>query len=286
MKKLVFAFLLTTLVCAATRGETLQITPVEGSPVEPATLQEKLDMAQLVILGRVISLAPVQPEEGAMGQMTRVTYEAVVKIETLYKGAPGDGNIKVRFVKSDRPTRPQLLELRRDEFAAMFLKPGAGPFYEFITPFTGKESPSHDMVNKLEALAANTDMKAALLATMQLETAGAAAGAPVYVAARIDNTGGAPLLLPNTPAPSTTLVVSGPGGGTMQPVSLDPNAARFPLYLPPDAVYGFHADLAQYFDLSKPGAYTVTLRYAPPPSSTVAAWSGSVQSKTFGFTIY
>ena len=102
----------------------------------------------------------------------------------------------------------------------------------------------------------------------------------------MDNTGGLPLLLPATPDPAAALVVTGPDGGALRPAAVDANAARFPLYLPPSAVYGFHADLAEYFDLSKPGAYTVTLRYAPPPSSTIAAWTGSVQSKTFGFTIY
>jgi hypothetical protein len=190
------------------------------------------------------------------------------------------------FTRSHRNTRPPLVDLQPGDRAVLFLKsPRGGAHMEFVSPFYGKDAPDYTLLQDLRTMSKDKGLAAEVEIAIFLDAPSAASGAPAPVRVRISNKSAVAVIFGSTPAPGQVLIVTGPDGRglAMRPGARDLAAARIPLYLPGGGVFEYRADLAQFFDLSHAGAYTVQAMFDPPAAS--GAWSGTLTSQVLPLAV-
>lgn len=265
-------------LAGAARAQT-EIHPTKA----PETLEEKMAMADVVVLGVVERVEAVDERDSMDRQPTREPSLATVRVEKLYKGTAGAKTLTVLFTRALRETRPPLVELKSGERAVLYLKaPRGGEALEFISPFYGKDNPGAGLLKQLEAMSEAQGLAADVALTLEAQAPDVSGGARVKVL--LSNNGAVPVVFGATPAPGQILLVSGPDGKPLPPRARDADAARFPLYLPAHGSFGYTVDLTQYFDLSKPGNYQVEAAFDPPASKS-GAWSGALRAQGVPITI-
>lgn len=270
-QRIVLLFCLLCGLCGAARAQTV-IHPTK----EPESLEERVAMADVVALGVVERVEAVDKRGGLDRQPTREPSLATVRVEKIYKGTADAKSLTVLFTHALRDTKPPLVELKQGERAVLFLKaPRGGEALEFISPFYGKNKPDAGLLKQLEAMSDKQSLAAEVSLTLETQAPDANGGARVKVL--LSNNGAVPVVFGATPAPGQNLLVSGPDGKPLPPRARDADAARFSLYLPAHGSFSYTVDLAQYFDLSKPGNYQVEAAFDPPASR--GAWSGALRAQ-------
>ena len=289
-----FRILCITLLCllcgapAAAQIQPLEIQPLDTSadPNQEPTIEDRIEQAAVVLLGQVVGLAPAEDIGFSDPQPSRRLWIATVSIEKVFKGAPGQDTATILFQRTENRTRPPLVDLDNGERAIFFLAPGAGHgHFEFVSPFFGKERATYDLEQQLEQLSESQGLAPDIRVSLSMESTAVRPGAPVIVRFRIENAGGAGVLFGAVPDPGMDLKITGPNGAPRQLTPADPVALRTPLYLPSGGFFGYTADISGVFDLTGPGAYSVTAQFAPAPAQDRATWSGSVRSKAVTFTV-
>lgn len=271
------------LCVAAAVAQVQEISPQKA----PETLEAQVAQADVVLLGVVQSAAPVSPRDSMDRQPVREPYEAVVRVEELYKGAAGAQTVTVAFTRAHKDTRPPLMTLEPGDRAVLFLKaPRGGQDLEFVSPFYGRREPDYNLLRDLRAMSTEHGLVAAVEITLTLDAAVARRGAAAPATVRISNKGSVPVVFGSTPAPGQVFTAAGPDGRglPLRTGARDQAAARIPLYLPAQGVFEYRADLAQLFDLSSPGTITVQAVFSPP-SAGASSWQGTLRSQAAALTI-
>ncbi|HOO56864.1 MAG TPA: hypothetical protein PLN69_08565 [bacterium] len=275
---LVFTLLIGASVCAAQTDETLEYTKENLEelgfvPLEPETLQDKVNAAQLIVLGRVESVRQASSEPGKISRRSvRQDMIATVLIEEIFKGSVDSERIEVEFLQSLKQETPEPVKLSPGERCVMMLKssPGTGRF-RFITTYSGKESSSSGFVKELkETEGAMSDEEGSVDIVIELETESVTSGGEVPVKVTVDNSTGNEIILMTDLESALEFSLTGPDGrksGTVSSMSYVSQSSLPKLALGSKYFYGTTIDLSDKMDFSVPGYYRLSARLVCPSSS-------------------
>jgi len=253
------------------------IKPDKIKPLIPETIQDMADSADAIILGNVIEVKP-DPAQPDMENRDRQPMIARVKIEKTYKGNLPEGEIGVGFTHSTREMKPALVELKKGERCVMFLqRPRDTQYFEFVSPFSGKEKPADALLTSLEKAAAALKLNFAVEAEIMAAEESKDGGPQVLFV--MENKGATPVLFNATPDAAADLIVTGPDGKVLQPLVPQKKNQRVPLLLAGGQFFGYRADLSQMFGNLPPGDYSVQASFRAPAGDLQIAWSGIIETK-------
>ncbi len=258
------------------------------NPQGPTTQEEKLNAAELAVLGEVASIAEEQQPERAGGRKERVThkkYIAIVRVLETYKGSAAGGTIDVEFMRSDMRERPPLIDFSRGEKCTLFLvhSETAGRF-RTLSASVGKEPPGY-----MAAVPERGKLKkeqGGVTAVLKAAQGNVTAGGPVNITLMVvNNTQGIAWAYTDI-AGLTEFTVTGPDGKKIEPervLSMLPGDIK-PFILMPKHFIGALIDLSEKYKFTSPGVYTVAAR-VPAPSASASSMPASLVSNTVNITV-
>jgi hypothetical protein len=258
------------------------LKPVQLIPIEPKTIEEKLDASQLAVYGQVMSLVEENTQGVEIGNRKSVlsNFVANVKVFETFKGGVAGDTIPVVYSESSVKTLPPLVTFMPGEKCILFLISADNGRFTPLTPTIGKEYTSDSLLNQLRTLSGAAEKGKGGIVAM-LKAGGSAGEGAVYVTLTFINNTAGDVPVYSGVASMSEIIVAGPDGKRISPKQYSrlTSGAAQTFLLPPGHFIGARINLAPLFDFNAPGTYTVTARI-PTPKSGGASRAGDLVSNT------
>ena len=294
MRKILLLFVFAVFITCAceaaqhkTQGQNPGLKPVELVPVIPETFEEKLNAAQLVVLGQVESVAEeqqAQDEQSHKRLFVEQKYVATIRVLETYKGSVAGEKIAVEFMESGVRERPPLVTFTPGERCVLFLRnaDAAGRFTT-LSPTSGKEYPAESLKAQIRGKTGATESERGRVAAVL--KAGAAAAGAVYVTLMVVNSSRGYVLTYSDLAAMARIAVTGPDGKEVAPTRPPvAGSATQTFLLAPRHFIGALINLSEQYDFPATGTYQVVAR-VPTPTSAAALAPASLVSNSVAINV-
>lgn len=261
---------------APDEGPLGKARPVDVTTPGKDSVEEMAGRAALVVRAYITDIIAVDEDdedrEGSQRKIRmRKRMDAVLDIQEIYRGGFSGDDIRVRFYRSAVEENPPLLDYSRGEEAVLFLSPTGVPgVFRTVSAHAGKLRYSADLEDRLRALQqdSSTDdsgpeetnekkkKDGELTINIMPGAKSVKAGEPLFMTVLVMNNTEKYVRIDGTFEPLRCLEIIGPDGGEVSPLrNRAAAAAPYLITLRPNHFVGARIDIAEHFDISKPGIY-------------------------------
>jgi hypothetical protein len=244
------------------------LKPEQIIPLEPVTIEDKLNSSQLAVYGQVVSVVEEQSQGVEIGNRKSAlkNFVANVKVLETFKGGVTGDTLSVLFTESSMRTQPPLIMFTQGEKCILFLLYAENGRFSTLTPSTGKEYASDALLNELRTKTGSAEKgKGGIIAL--LKGGDSADADAVFVTLTIINNTNGEVPVFSGVANVADISVTGPDGKKVSPKQysrLTAGDAAQSFLLASGHFIGARINLSNLFEFKTPGKYIISARVPTP----------------------